>query len=132
MNTEVKDMLFKSKSSLIIGSLVLAGALFMNGCANSKNENFKTSNTETESPTIVGVDTFSGVVKSVETMGDLVFLVVGKDKDNVYYATKDSDVAKEALKLTVGDNVDVKYALGTPQKYKETTAMPLSSIMFLY
>lgn len=109
-------MLFKSKCSLIIGSLVLAGTLFMYGCVNSKTEN----------PKIVGVDTFSGVVRSVETIENDVFLVVSKD--TVYYASTDSDVAKDVLKLKVGDYVDIKYALGTPKKYKERMAMPLSNV----
>lgn len=112
-------MSFKSKCGLIIAILVLVGIPFMYGCANSKTKN----------PEIVGVDTFSGVVSSIETIETNVFLVVSKDsKDNVYYASTDSDVATEVLKLNVGDYVDIKYVLGTPQKYKEIMAMPLSNV----
>lgn len=91
----------------------------MYGCVNSKTKN----------PKLVGIDTFSGVVKSVETIENNVFLIVSEDKrDNVYYSSTDRAVAKEVLKLNVGDYVDVKYVLGTPKKYKERMAMPLSEI----
>lgn len=81
---------------------------------------------KSKTPKIVGVDTFNGVVKNVETIENDVFLVVSKD--NVYYASMDSDVAKDVLKLKVGDYVDIKYVLGTPKKYKEKMAMPLSNV----
>jgi len=115
-------MLFKYKYSFIIGTLFLVGILFMYGCTNSKTE----TNSKFETPKVVGVDTFSGVVVSVETIENNVFLVVGKD--TAFYASTDSDVAKEVLKLKVGNMVDIKYVLGTPKKYKEQMAKPLSNV----
>lgn len=124
MNPEVNGVSFKSKCALIIVSLLLAGTAFMYGCAKSK-----TKELETKNPKILGVETFSGVVKSIETIENIVFIVVSKDsKETVYYASKDREVAKKVLKLKVGDNVELKYALGTPKKYKEVIAMPLSNI----
>lgn len=110
-------MLFRSKFSLIVVSLVLVGIIFIYGCVNSKTKN---------PPKLIGVDTSSGVVSSVETIENNIFLVV--NKDTVYYASTDREVAKEVLKLKVGDYVDIKYVLGTPKKYKERMAMPLSNI----
>lgn len=114
----------KSKYALIIVSLVLVGIIFMYGSVNSKTKNPKTI-----IPEIVRVETFSGVVKSIETIENIIFIVVSKDsKEMVYYTSTGRDVAKEVLKLKVGDNVDLKYGLGAPKKYKEVIAMPLSDI----
>ena len=78
---------------------------------------------------IVGVGTFSGVVRNVETIENNIFLVI--NKDTVFYASTDSDVAKKVLKLHVGNYVDIKYVLGTPKKYKGRMAMPLSNIQVI-
>ncbi|MBU3092114.1 hypothetical protein KPL35_08475 [Clostridium sp. CF011] len=124
MNAEVNDLSCKSKYALIIVSLVLVGIFFMYGSVNSKNKNPKTILPET-----TGVETFSGVVKNIETIENIVFIVVGKDsKETVYYTSTGRAVAKEVLKLKVGDNVDLKYARGAPKKYKEVIAMPLLNI----
>lgn len=102
-----------------ITNLILAGMFFMCG----------TVNTQTTIPKVTGVDTFTGIVKNIETDQNNVFLIVSGDKDdNVYYSSTNRDVSKEVLKLKIGNTVEVKYVLGTPVKYKDTSAIPLSEV----
>lgn len=110
----------KSRVSAIISIMFLMGILFMNFTANA----------ETKKPKPIGVDSVSGVVKNIDTVDKNVFVIIKTDKneERVFYAGNYREVSKALLKLKSGDKIVVKYVLGTPVKYKETMAMPLSKI----
>lgn len=118
---EVELMRYKSKISAVISIMLLMGILSMN---------FST-NAETKKPKPIGVDSVSGVVKSVDTVDKNVFVIIttdSKNEERVFYTGNDREVSKAVLRLKSGDKIVVKYVLGTPVKYKETMAMPLSKI----
>lgn len=82
-----------------------------------------------EAVPVIGVDVASGIVKSVEQLDTIVFLVISAvSEERVYYISSDREAAASVMALKIGDSVTVKYALGTPMKYGETSGFPLNSV----
>lgn len=76
--------------------------------------------------TPVGAAVAKGAVKSVETIGSQIFVVL--DNGISYYTNLDSDSGKVVLKLKAGDKIIIKYALGTPVKFHDTMATPINNV----
>jgi hypothetical protein len=74
----------------------------------------------------IGVDSVTGILKKVETIGKNIYITLldGKGKYQYYYSSN----LKIAKDFRVGDKIIVKYVLGTPSKYKDTLAMPFNKI----
>lgn len=121
---------FKSLFILPALTVALVGTMGASAFAAADATTSGAASTATPSVTAtVGVDTVSGTVKKVETVTDNVFLTINDGKtDKAFYAVATSEAAKAALALKNDDKVTVKYALGTPMKYNDTTAMPLNSV----
>lgn len=74
----------------------------------------------------VGVDSITGVLNKIETIGKNIYITLLDGKGNYqYYYSSNLKIVKD---LKIGDNVIVKYVLGTPSKYKNTMAIPFNSI----
>ncbi|MCB2288622.1 protease complex subunit PrcB family protein [Clostridium sp. CS001] len=92
---------------------------------NLKNEYFSNlTMKKIEHP--VGVNSITGTLSKIETIGKNIYITIldGKGSYQSYYSSN----LKIINDLKVGDNVLVKYVLGTPAKYKDTMAMPFSNI----
>jgi len=74
----------------------------------------------------VGVDSITGILSEIETIGKNIYITLldGKGNYQSYYSSN----LKIIRDLKVGDNVLVKYVLGTPAKYGNAMAMPFNNI----
>lgn len=80
---------------------------------------------------VIGVDSAEGIITRIEKMENKVFITIrdGNNNTKAFYADIDSKAAQSAFnEYNTGDKVIIKYALGTPQKYKELSAFPFSYI----
>lgn len=74
----------------------------------------------------VGVNSTTGILSKIETIGKNIYITVLDGKGNYqYYYSSNLKIVKD---LKVSDKVLVKYVLGTPSKYKDTLAMPFAQI----
>ena len=79
---------------------------------------------------IIGVDSTDGILKSIYEENNFIFIEVeGNDGQSHLFYTAKSEVENNKVKnLKVNRYVNVKYALGTPQKSGDKMAMPLNDI----
>ena len=74
----------------------------------------------------VGVNSITGILNKIETIGKNIYITILDGKGNYqYYYSSNLKIVKD---LKVSDKVLIKYALGTPSKYKDTLAMPFTQI----
>ena len=74
----------------------------------------------------VGMDSITGTLNKVETIGTNIYITVLDEKGQYqYYYSSNLKIAKD---FKVGDKVLLTYVLGTPSKYNGTTAMPFNKI----
>lgn len=92
---------------------------------NLENEKFENlTMKKVQSP--IGVNSVTGILNKIETIGKNIYITIVDGKGNYqYYYSSNLKIAKD---LKVSDKVFIKYALGTPSKYKDTMAMPISQI----
>ena len=74
----------------------------------------------------VGVDSITGILNKIETIDKNIYITLLDGKGNYqFYYSSNLKIIKD---LKIGDNVLVKYVLGTPAKYKNTMALPFNNI----
>ncbi|MGH4122531.1 MAG: protease complex subunit PrcB family protein [Clostridium sp.] len=92
---------------------------------NIKDQSFDNLTMEKVHPPI-GIDSMIGILKKIETVEKNTYATILDEKGNYhYYYSSNPKIVKD---LKVSDKVFIKYVLGTPLKYKDNMAMPLSQI----
>jgi hypothetical protein len=80
--------------------------------------------------TIVGSSFILSKLKNIYTENNFIFLEIqDTNKESQLFYVNNNDEWKNKIKnLKLNSNVSVQYALGTPEKYNEKAAFPLSEI----
>ncbi|AKA67951.1 protease complex subunit PrcB family protein [Clostridium scatologenes] len=79
---------------------------------------------------IIGSSFVLGQLKDIYTTNDFIFLEIqnGNNESELFYVNNNDEWKNKLKNLKLNSNVSVQYALGTPQKYDEKSAFPLSKI----
>ncbi|AKN31172.1 hypothetical protein Ccar_10050 [Clostridium carboxidivorans P7] len=79
---------------------------------------------------IIGSSFILGQLKNIYTTNDFIFLEIQNESNEseLFYVNNNDQWKNKIKDLKLNSNVSVQYALGTPQKYNEKSAFPLSKI----
>lgn len=79
---------------------------------------------------IIGSSFVLGQLKNIYTTNDFIFLEIqNENNESEFFYVNNNDEWKNKIKdLKLNSNLSIQYALGTPQKYNEKSAFPLSKI----
>lgn len=81
-------------------------------------------------PNIVGSSWVLGSLKNIYTKGDFIFLEIeeGYGNSELFYVNNNDEWKNKIKSLKLNSTLTIQYALGTPQKYNDTSAFPLSEV----
>ncbi len=98
---------------------------------NSFGKSYSYYDIERGLPPIIGVSWTFGDFKNVYRENNLIFLEVQNINgvSQLFYAENNDEWNNKIKNLKLNNNITVKYTLGTPQKYKDKSAFPLSEIL---
>ncbi|NMM65731.1 protease complex subunit PrcB family protein [Clostridium sp. P21] len=98
---------------------------------NSNGKNYSYYDIERSLPPIIGISWASGNLKNIYKENNFIFLQIENSNGvSQFFYLNDNDDGKNKIKdLKLDSNVTIKYALGTPQKYKNNSSFPLTEIM---
>lgn len=97
---------------------------------NSSGEAYNYLGSNGTASNIVGASWILGNLKNIYTTNDFIFLEIQDttEESELYYAPNTNNWKNKIKNLKLNSTVSVQYALGTPQKYNEKSAFPLSEI----
>lgn len=100
---------------------------------NQFNEKYDNLSVKEQEPPVIGAGTITGKVKNYEEKDKRKYLTIEDAKGNLHYFYNDrgDKGLDKKLHLLKGDNVIVKYALGTPVNYKGNAYLPFKNIIKL-
>lgn len=79
---------------------------------------------------IVGVSWTSGILTNIYTDNNFIFLELQdtNEESQLFYVNYTTEWKTKTQNLKLNSKVNIKFALGTPEKYKEKAAFPLSEV----
>lgn len=100
---------------------------------NEFNEKYQNLESKEKEDPIIGVSTITGKIKNYEENDNKIYLTIEDSNGDVsyYFTDKTGKWADKKSYFTIGDKVIVKYALGTPAKYKDNSYFPFSDVIKL-
>lgn len=79
---------------------------------------------------IIGSSFVLGQLKNMYTTNDFIFLEIQNENNEseLFYVNNNDEWKNKLKNFKLNSNISVQYVLGTPQKYNEKSAFPLSKI----
>lgn len=79
---------------------------------------------------ILGASWTSGILKNIYTENNFIFLELQdtNEESQLFYVENSTEWKTKTQNLKLNSNVSIRFALGTPKKYKEKSAFPLSEV----
>jgi hypothetical protein len=98
---------------------------------NSNNKNYSYYDIQKNLTPIIGVSWTSGNLKNIYKEDSFIFLEVENTNgiSQFFYVNDNEDGENKIKNLNLNTSITVKYALGTPQKYKDNSSFPLTEII---
>jgi hypothetical protein len=98
---------------------------------NSNSKNYSYYDIQKNLPPIIGASWTSGSLKNIYKENNFIFLEIENTNgiSQFFYVNDNEDGENKVRDLKLNSNITIKYALGTPQKYKENSSFPLTEIM---
>lgn len=80
---------------------------------------------------VIGISHTAGVIQKIYNENNFIFIQVqsNNEQPELFYASDNEEWRNKFKDLKSGINVNIKYALGTPQKSGDKVAMPLNDIV---